>query len=360
MSQSAIWTKASDWMLARFTKPTTLEKKRALIVIIAIMLAIGLADYATGIRISLAIFYFVPVLLAVAWFGWEVAVAIVLSSVAVRVIGDFIAYDKEPLPFWSWWNSFSTILVFLFIVWIFSNLLTLYRQLEKRVAERTVELLNAVEHRRQLEHELLVVGSRERNSMGQELHDDICQHLVGTALAAKVLAQRLSQQDNALVNEAQAIIGLIEEGASKSRQLARGLLLAAIEPDQLPEKLIELAEEGSRSGVPCSFRQDGDILVPDAGIAAQLYRIAQEAMRNAIKHAESRHVDISLVGDQQAICLMIEDDGQGLPELEQHLGMGLRIMSYRATYIGATLSLIPTAGRGTRVVCHLPIAQAAA
>jgi len=315
----------------------------------------GVADYASGIRISLAIFYCVPVLLAVAWFGWEVAAAVVFSSVVVRILGDLIANDEPPLPLWSWWNSLSTLTVFLFIVWIFSNLLSLYRQLEKRVAERTAELLKAVEHRRHLEHELLTVSSSERNSMGQELHDDICQHLVGTTLAAKVLAQRLSQQQEGLAAEAQAIIALLEEATGKTRQLARGLLLSAIAPNELPEKLNELADEGSRSGVLCRFRQAGGVLVADAGIAAQLYRIAQEAMRNSIRHAGARHIDISLVGDHQAICLMVEDDGRGAPVPKRSPGMGMPIMSHRAAYIGAMLSLIPTTGQGTKMVCHLPV-----
>jgi signal transduction histidine kinase len=323
------------------------------------LLAIGLADYASGIRISLAVFYLVPILLAVAWSGWKTALGVVFASVCMRVLGDFIASGEKTLPFWIWWNSTTSLLVFLFIVWIFSNLLGLYRQLEERVTARTAELLEAVDLRSQLQRELLTVGSNERNAMGQELHDDICQHLVGTTLAARVLAQKLAQQNNVLASEAQAIIALIEEGTSKTRQLARGLLLSAIEPQQLAERLEELAEEGSRSGVPCRFRQVGQVFVADADVAAQLYRIAQEAMRNAIRHAHATQVDISLVGDRDAVCLMVQDDGHGLPESDASSGMGLPIMSQRAAYIGATLSLLPTAERGTRIVCHLPSVMSA-
>ena len=350
------WSVASEWALSRFTAPSPLSKPQALLFLIAMLLSIGLADYASGIRISLAVFYFIPILLAVAWFGWEAALTVASVCVVLRVLGDFLSLEEQALPLWVWWNSATSLLVFLFVVWIFSNLLGLYRRLEQRVAERTAELLEAGDHRRRLEHELLTVSSNERNTMGQELHDDICQHLVGTTLAAKVLAQRLVQQKNDLANEAQVIIALIEQGTRKTRQFARGLLLSSIAPDQLAEKLSELADEGSRSGVPCSFRQAGDVLVPDADTAAQLYRIAQEAMRNAIRHAEAEHVGISLVGDRQAVCLMIEDDGRGLAESEPGPGMGLPIMSHRAAYIGATLSLMPTTGQGTRVVCHLPSA----
>ena len=354
MKLNTAWKKASEWALSRFTAPAPLAKPQAMLFLIAMLISIGVADYASGIRISLAVFYLIPILLAVAWFGWEVAFGVALSCVVLRVVGDLISIDEHALPLWVWWNSLTSLLVFLFVVWIFSNLLGLYRQLEQRVAERTAELLEAVDHRRHLEHELLTVSSNERNSMGQELHDDICQHLVGTTLAAKVLAQRLMQQRNDLASEAQAIVTLIEEGTGRTRQLARGLLLSSIAPDQLPEKLNELAEEGSRSGVPCTFRQAGDILVADADTAAQLYRIAQEALRNAIKHAEARRVDISLVGDRQAICLTVEDDGRGLPASEPGSGMGLPIMSHRAAYIGATLSLTPATGKGTQLLCHLP------
>ena len=353
------YRRASDWVLTRFTAPTTLRARQALLIVIALLLSIGWADYASGIRVSLAVFYIVPILFSVAWFGWEAAVAVVFASVVLRVVGDLVANDGEPLPLWSWWNALSTVVVFLSIVWIFSNLLSLYRQLEQRVAQRTAELSEAAEHRRRLERELLTVSSSERNAMGQELHDDICQHLVGTTLAAKVLAQRLSQQHNGLTDEAQAIIALLEEGTDKTRQLARGLLLSAIDPDQLPEKLNQLADDGSHSGVQCSFKQAGDVRVADAETAAQLYRIAQEAMRNAIRHAEATHVDISLVGDHDAICLMVEDDGRGLPASEGGLGMGLKIMSQRAAYIGAMLSMLATPGQGTRMVCHLPLAEAA-
>ena len=83
-------------------------------------------------------------------------------------------------------------------------------------------------------------------------------------------------------------------------------------------------------------------------------------MRNAIRHAEATHVDISLVGDGEAICLMVEDDGRGLPASKRSSGMGMKIMSYRAAYIGALLSMVPTPGQGTRMVCHLPVKATAA
>src|SRR5664279_217227 len=157
MRSSTVWRRASDWALSRFTAPAPLAKPQALLFLIAMLAAIGLADYASGIRISLAIFYFIPILLAVTWFGWEVALGVALACVVLRVLGDFLSIDEHALPLWVWWNSLTSLLVFLFVVWIFSNLLGLYRQLEQRVVERTAELLQAVDHQRRLEHELLTV-----------------------------------------------------------------------------------------------------------------------------------------------------------------------------------------------------------
>lgn len=356
MKTDSGWAKRSDWVLSRMTMPPTGSVRQSYAVLVLMLLAIGVADGLSGLRVSLAVFYLLPILLATAWFRWRIAAGMAAASVCIRVMGDFIANDKNALPLWSWWNSASQLLVFLFVVWVFSNLIGVYREVAKRVSERTAELLESVAHRHLLQQELINVSAHERNSMGQELHDDICQHLVGTALAAKVLAQRLAQQQSPLAGDAHAIIRLIEEGTGKTRQLARGLLLSAIEPGQLADKLRDLAEEGSRSGVACRFHQAGQVQVADAGTAAELYRIAQEAMRNALRHAGASQVGISLVGDPNAVCLMVEDDGRGLPDDEPRSGMGLPIMSHRAAYIGATLTVMPSEKQGTRVVCHLPTA----
>ena len=117
-----------------------------------------------------------------------------------------------------WWNSLSALIVFLFIAWVFGRLLELFRGLEQRVAESAGELLRESETRRVLQQQLLAAGSSERALVGQELHDDVCQHLVGTALAAKVLAHHLAQQANARTGEAESIVLLLEEAIAKARQ----------------------------------------------------------------------------------------------------------------------------------------------
>lgn len=344
-----------DWLLAQFTGPAPFRPRWALLAIVVAILSIAVADFVLEIRVSLTVFYFVPILLAVGWLGSRAAVAVACASIAFKIVGDFIEVPDHVLPAWSWWNSLSTLLVLLLVVWVFGKLVALYRELEERVAERTEENLRLSEHRRLLERELLTVSSNERNRMGQELHDDICQQLVGSTLAAQVLAQRLQQQANPLASDAQGIVSMMETGIGKTRQLARGLLLSEIEPEALPERLAELVDEAGRAGrVRCDFRHTGDAMVADAATAAQLYRIAQEGLRNATRHAGATHVQVTLAGDRQGISLTVEDDGKGLPQQRMNSGMGLPIMSHRAAFIGAKLWFMPTDKAGTRLTCLVP------
>lgn len=343
-------------VLRWLSPPPHRSRLRSLLIIATVVVLVGWADYVSGIWVSIQFFYLLPIVLSVAWLGWRVGCATAVLCVTVRFAGDMAAGIFEYLdPAAVIWNRLIDLCVSFILVGIFHSLITLQRQLEARVAERTTALLESAKGRRQLEHELLVIAASERNSFGQELHDDICQHLVGTALAAKVLASRLGGHDPAAAAEAQTIVALLEEGADKTRKLARGLLLADIRPEDLGEKLAQLAAEARGSGISCRFREEGETRIADADSAGQLFRIAQEAVRNALRHADPRQIEIFLVGHPDAVSLTVTDDGRGLPPPEERTaGMGLRIMSHRAAYAGGTFSAGPNPVRGTRIYCHLP------
>ena len=349
------WRRTNDGLIEWFITRPDFGAVQARLLILFFIGAIAFVDYASGIRVSLAVFYLIPIALTVSWFGWKEAVGAVVLSMGLRILGDYASIDEPTLPLWSVWNSLAALLILLIVVWIFDALLSLRRQLEARIAERTARLVEAATVRERLEQELLQIGARERNAFGQALHDDICQHLVGTALAAKVHTRNLAAQGSALASEAQAIVTWLEEGAHKTRQLARGLLLSEMDPETLGDQIEQLIEDADKGGVACRYRQEGRVLTPDAVAAGQMFRIAQEALRNALGHAGATHVDISLVGDADAICLMIEDDGRGLSTADRsNPGMGLQIMSHRADTIGGKLSIVSSSDNGTRVIVHLP------
>ncbi len=327
-----------------------------MLIIAALIGVIGWIDYRTGIWFSLQLFYLIPIVLGVAWLGWKEGCVVAALCIVVRLAGDLAAgYLQHAAPLAIFWNRLADVGISGVLVWVFHAMISLHRQLEDRVRRRTAALEQAGRARERLERELLDIAARERNAIGRELHDDLCQHLVGTALATKVLAEYLGSRDAQAADDAQAIVRYVEEGIAKTRGLARGLLLASIEPANLANELAQLAVKGAEGGVTCHFKQEGNPVIESAGSAAQLFRIAQEALRNALRHAEPSQVDIVFTGDADAVVLMVEDDGAGLPPPEERgTGMGLQIMAYRAAFIGGTLSVVPAPGEGTRVICHLP------
>jgi signal transduction histidine kinase len=346
-------------MLGHVTRRPTWSRPFSIGIITAMILTIGLTDYLLGVKISLRVFYFVPIALAVGWLGFPTAVAMSVVSVGVWLVGDYL--DGSPLvrePE-TIWNASIVLSMYLVVAWIFDALITLHRQLEERVRERTRALEREAFARGRLQHDLLRISDRERSSIGHDLHDGLCQHLVGTAMAAQVLVEHLAGRDAAAAESGRGIVRLVEEGIAQTRHVARGLLLANIAPDRLPVELDELAATTSRqSGTPCRFSVQGRPHAPDQDTASHLFRIAQEAVRNAVRHGRPKRLDILLEGDDQAISLTVSDDGRGLPAGRGGPGMGLRIMAQRAQLMRADFAVEASPGGGTRVRCRIPLRPA--
>src|SRR5207248_5350969 len=194
--------------------------------------------------------------------------------------------------FWSIGMAFSAYLVFTFLL---AKLRSLLDQLEFRVRERTKALRREIAERQRLDREISAVADRERRRLGQELHDSLCQHLTGTALTAQSLRDKLEGRLAPEVGEADKVIDYIEQGIDLSRNLARGFFSPELDAEGLAFALRSLAENMSeRFQVPCTFSGEEAIRVSDATVATQLYRIAQEAVMNAIKHAQAHSVAIGL------------------------------------------------------------------
>jgi signal transduction histidine kinase len=348
-----------SWLFSQLVYGPAHSRGISFAVIAATLLTIGWFDYLTGRQVSLGLFYFLPIALGVAWLGPRSACVVATLSVLTRIGADR-ALGSSPSLLVASWNRVTDYAIYLVLVWVLHHLLSLSRELERRVVERTQALEAANRERQRLERELLDIASRERNAVGRELHEDLGQQLFGTALAAKVLAEHLATKDPAAARDAQAIVGYLEDSIAKTRDVARSLLLGAIEPAELPHELAALAATNDTRGVPCRFILEGHPFVGDPATAAQLFRIAQEALRNARRHAHAKRVDLVLAGNETATFLMITDDGRGLPPPESRgFGLGLQIMKHRAAVIGGILSVIPAPGEGTRVICHLPHTGAA-
>jgi signal transduction histidine kinase len=357
-ARANIRSRLTDWMLVRFTGMPKGGRKAAVLWICAALAVIGIVDYATGTRVSMGFFYLAPVALSVMWLGMSAAVVTALGSWAVRVAADL---TDDPLAIdqtWLWWNSATAMLTYFGVIWILNALIQLHRQLEQRVVERTAELERETQKRQQVQRELLELSESERSAMGRELHDQLGQHLVGTAMAAQVLAQRLHGRDENGAREARKIADLVEQGIAQTRQLARGLMLERIDPERLQSELEELCA-GLRQQFPsveCAARVETPANLRDASVAAQVFRIAQEALRNACRHSRASRVTLNLRPEGDGLMIVVEDNGRGLPpEEERSDGMGLRIMQHRAEHLGSNLLISAERGRGTRVTCAVPL-----
>jgi signal transduction histidine kinase len=224
-----------------------------------------------------------------------------------------------------------------------------------------VVVFSDITPRKLLEKQIAEVSDREQRRIGQDLHDSLCQHLVSAAFASEFLRDKLARQKLAEAAQAERILDIINEGISQARTLARGLYPVRLEIDGLASALEELAAASqTRSRIPCHFSCDQPVTVYDEVAGVNLYRIAQEAVNNALKHSRARHISIGLGSVEQEVTLTVKDDGVGFPQtLNPRGGMGLSIMNYRAKMIGASLDIRRAAAGGTIVICSFHNEKAA-
>jgi len=243
------------------------------------------------------------------------------------------------------------------VVWLLASLQSLHKGLEKRVRQSTLALTQEMAERERLEKEILEVSEREQRRLGRDLHDGLCQHLTGTALAGQVLREKLEAKAAPEAADAGKIISLVEDGITMARDLARGTYLVEMEAGGLAAALQELAANISKwSKIVCVFEHERPVLIEDTTTAMHLHRIAQEAVTNAIRHGQARRIVIELSEQHGRVTLTVEDDGVGLAEgWQKSQGLGRRIMAHRAAMIGADFVIDHNPTGGTFVKCSLPI-----
>lgn len=214
-----------------------------------------------------------------------------------------------------------------------------------------------VTEEKRLEKAALEISSREQRRIGQDLHDDLGQHLTGIAFLSKVLQERLAESAVPETADAAKIVGLVNEAIRKTRELARGLLPVQSESSGLMSALERWAREVSDVfHLSCRMECREPVLIHENVLADNLYYIAVEAVNNAIKHGRAKNIVIRLGERNTGGVLMIEDDGAGfeIPAASPP-GLGLSTMSYRAKMVGGSFEIQSAPGGGTVVTCFFPI-----
>lgn len=247
-----------------------------------------------------------------------------------------------------------------------------HHRLEQEVSHRTAELANSndglrqeIAERKALEAELLLSGESLRRAMGRDLHDGLGQQLTSIAFFGATLHQQLAGQSRPEAATSQRIVDMINQSIDTVRAVSRGLYPVALESSGLSAALNELAESTAMiHQITCRFREISPLSSSDPLVTINLYRIAQEAINNAIKHGKAKSLNIELGEANGHVRLVIMDDGVGfqaddIPEGSAFVpgreGMGLRNMQYRAELLGGVFSLNRNPHGGATAVVIFPL-----
>lgn len=202
--------------------------------------------------------------------------------------------------------------------------------------------------------ELVEVTARERQRIGQDLHDSIGQTLTGISLLSRSLSNALIRDGHAGSGDASQISGLADEASNQIRQISRGLMPSEVVQFGLSASLRELARMTTRScGIACEARLDDTIRFGDVAVETHLYRIAQEAVNNSVRHGAASLIEIVISESDGVQRLEVIDNGRWVEPEADVIGIGMKTMEYRASAIGGRLNISTSRRGGTRVSCAL-------
>ena len=216
-------------------------------------------------------------------------------------------------------------------------------------------IIEDITKRKELEKDVLRASEEERHRIAQDLHDGLASHFTGVSLISRMLAEQVEPKHVATVNQ---IGDLIDEGVHQTRTVARGLYPVEDDPEGLMNSLSQFAARLRRDlKVDCRFECAIPVLVDDNVTATHLYRIAQEAVNNSLRHGNAEKIIIELTEVDHELTLRIKDNGSGLKEVDsdRSSGIGLRTMAYRCGLLQGTCKVHPHCEGGTEVMCVVPV-----
>ena len=325
------------------------SKSSLLILALLGTLVVGFFDYITGYEISFFLFYAGPILFGVWFLDRKSTILIVLVSAIVWWWADW----KAGHPYFANWVQIWETMVRL----VFFSFVAVGGMAIKSRRDSMEALVENMRRLRELERDIVAASEREQQRIGADLHDGLCQHLAGITCMAGSLRDDLSERYQPEAEIATDLHDLLKEAIVQARNIARGIAPVHMDEAGLVSALDELAASTSRlHGIDCIFEQEGEVLINNREMAIHLYRIAQEAASNAVRHGHATKVSIQLAIDGGDAVLAVEDDGIGFGAIKTPgSGMGLRSMRYRAGALNGSMEITALREGGTRVCCRAPL-----
>lgn len=221
--------------------------------------------------------------------------------------------------------------------------------------ELFIGIIRDISRKKELENEVVNAAADEQRRIGQDLHDGVGQELTGLRYIAQTHLESLAKRNSPEIPIAERICNGLSTIQRQFRAIIRELVPVELDQQGLSTALRELARRTSEThNLNCEFIGKHQQLIPDLSVATHLYRIAQEAVNNAVRHAQGTHISISLASDEDSLILRVQDNGIGIDEnREQSVGIGLRTMSYRAGLMNAKLDITSNHQDGTIITCTM-------
>lgn len=307
-------------------------------------------DLLTTWQFSMFIFYCLPVYLVSLYFPRKTTIAFVLFA---EVLGTLAAYDSIPARGWGGyaWQALNRLGGFSFAAACGLSFQSFREEMQRRFV--------ALQRTRELEREIVRIGEIEQQRIGQDLHDGVCQTLAALDCAAQCLKIDLEKDGSPRIVLAAEIQKQLSAATLEARNMARGIFPVSISADSLANAVEDLVASMNRLfGGIIVLVCDEEILLRDADEAMHLYRITQEALSNAMRHANAMHIEVRLRQDEHHLTVIVADDGIGsaIQNPKRPDGMGWHTMRYRSNLIGAELTVHTEPGKGTEIRCAMPLA----
>jgi signal transduction histidine kinase len=325
-----------------------------LVLSLGALILIAWIDYVTGPELMFTIFFLGPI----AFLAWRQDRRIAYFAAILAAVMWYLLDAKLRVylhPIYAVLNALSRLVIYVGIVMAVATLRRYGENLEELAASRAELLIRGLRDRQEAQKQLLEIRTATQKQIAQELHDSVGQMLTVVALRAKRMALDLEASGSPLAQEASALVKQVNDVAKKAQELSHGLEPLESEHNELPQSLHELAWQVSDStSIKCNFLDRSQELELSKTQKSTLFRIAQEAVNNAVKHSGSAVISITLGGSGTTPVLEVQDAGTGFARGRSEGGIGLRTMHDRAKIISAALEITSGPGVGTMVRCAVP------